>query len=331
MPASTHAPAPADAVARTDFTLVADDDRALAANWTEPASGTPHAVTVIHGAVGVPRRYYQAFAGWLASRGHAVLSYDYRGIGGSRLTSPRDEPATLRDWALRDMPAAIAAAEARRRDAAVPLLMVGHSFGGNCIAFARGVERSDALLLVASQIPVLRHFAGWRRATAWLFFRHWVPAMTRWAGHLPAWANGGGEPLPPGVALQWCDWGLREAWAFSDPGMQAHDATPALRSPVHLWNVSDDLMYAPPGAVDALAARFDRAAVQRHAVTPRSLGLSRLGHFGAFRRAAGTRLWPRLLAPLEGAVPRLRAAGLQAAASAASMSARSDAGASLGA
>lgn len=292
----------------TDLTLHSTDGRPLAATWTEPTAAAAHAVTVLHAAVGVPRRYYQAFAGWLAGRGHAVLSYDYRGIGGSRQGPVRDEPATLRDWALLDMSAAIAEAARRRAADQLPLLQVGHSFGGNCLAFAQGVEASDALLLVASQIPVPRHFSGWHRPTARFFFRHWVPRVTRRFGHLPAWANGGGEPLPRGVALQWCDWGLREAWAFSDATMHAHDATPRLAAPVHLWGISDDLMYAPPGAVDALAARFTHAAVQRHEVSPRTLGLRRVGHFGPFRRAAGQALWPQLLAPLERAVPALRPA-----------------------
>ena len=113
------------------------------------------------------------------------------------------------------------------------------------------------------------------------------------------------------MALQWCDWGTRETWAFSDPAMHAHRSAAAIVAPVHLWNVSDDLTYAPPRAVDALAAQFRNAAVQRHEVTPRDVGMARLGHFGAFRREPGAALWQRLLAPIEAAAPSLsrRAAG----------------------
>lgn len=287
------------------FSLVAGDGRHLAASWAEPPSGAARAVAVIHSATGVPRGYYRAFAQWLAEQGYAVLTYDYRGIAGSRRGPIRDECATMRDWAVLDMSAALAAADARRRTAGLPLLLVGHSFGGNSLAFARGVESADALLLVASQIPVVRHFPGIHKVAAWIFFNTWVPAVARLAGHLPAWANGGGEPLPRDVALQWCDWGTREAWAFSDPAMQAHRASAAVVAPVHLWNVSDDLTYAPPGAVDALAAQFRNAAVQRHTVTPAELQLPSLGHFGAFRRDAGPRLWQRWMMAIEQATPRL--------------------------
>lgn len=284
--------------------LIADDGRHLAATWTEPA-GAARAVAVIHSATGVPRGYYRAFASWLAEQGYAVLSYDYRGIAGSRRGDVRDEPANMRDWAVLDMSAAIAAAEARRAAQGLPLLMVGHSFGGNSLAFARGVERADAFLLVASQIPVVRLFPGMRKVAAAVFFNAWIPFVARVFGHVPAWANGGGEPLPKQVGLQWCDWGTREAWAFSDPGMHAHRSIGAIVAPVHLWNISDDLTYAPPGAVDALAAQFRNAAVQRHSVTPAELGLARMGHFGAFRRSPGPLLWWRLLSAIEAATPKL--------------------------
>ncbi len=46
--------------------------------------------------------------------------------------------------------------------------------------------------------------------------------------------------------------------------MHAHRAASALNVPVHLWDVSGDLTFAPASAVDALAEQFRNAAVQRH-------------------------------------------------------------------
>ena len=39
---------------------------------------------LIVSAMGVPQRFYADFAEWLASQGHAVMSFDYRGVGESR-------------------------------------------------------------------------------------------------------------------------------------------------------------------------------------------------------------------------------------------------------
>lgn len=293
--------------------LITEDGRHLAATWTEPAPGTARAVAVISSAAGVPRGYYRAFATWLAERGYATLTYDYRGIGGSRRGPPqslRHDPASMRDWATLDMSAAIAAAEARRSTLSLPLLLVGHSFGGNCIAFARGVERADALLMVGSQLGEPRLYPGVYGIVAKVFFRAWVPTVLNLAGHLPGWALGpGAQALPPAVAGQWAHWSRLRGWAYADPQMQAHRATAALVVPVHLWDVTDDLWYAPAPAVDALAAQFRNAAVRRHTVHPADVAVKRLGHFGAFRRTPGPTLWRRLLAPIEAASPALRDAG----------------------
>jgi predicted alpha/beta hydrolase len=286
--------------------LVADDGRHLAATWYEPA-GDARAVAVVSSAAGVPRGYYRAFGEWMVARGYAVLTYDYRGIAGSRRGPMRQERATMRDWAVLDMSAALAAAEARRATQGLPLLLVGHSFGGNAIGFARGVERASALLSVASQVGEPRLYPGVHRLTAEFFFRAWLPAVVPLFGHLPGWALGpGAQALPGGVARQWAQWGVRRGWAFADPAMHAHRSASALAVPVHLWDVSDDLTFAPAAAVDALAEQFRNAAVQRHSVRPADVGMKALGHFGAFRREPGPRLWQRLLDPVEAATPALR-------------------------
>ena len=141
-PSLTHA-APARAglqrreAAAQSTALVADDGRHLAATWHEPPTGAVRAVAVMHAATGVPRGYYRAFADWLATQGYAVLTYDYRGMGGSRRGPIREERASMRDWAVFDMSAAHAAADARRRAGTpdeLPLLLMGHSFGGNSLA-----------------------------------------------------------------------------------------------------------------------------------------------------------------------------------------------------
>ena len=293
-----------------DHWLVAQDGRQLAASWAEPPQRA-RAVAVISSAAGVPRGYYRALASWLAARGYAVLSYDYRGIGGSRRGALRDDPATMRDWEVLDMSAALAAAEARRTAAGLPLLLVGHSFGGNCIAFADGVERADALLMVGSQLGEPRHYPGVHRAVAHGFFRAWLPAVVGLNGHAPGWALGpGAEPLPAGVARQWARWGLTRGWAYADPQMAPHRAASAVLAPVHLWGLSDDLSYAPPRAIDALAALYRNAVTERHTLGPHQVGVRRLGHFGAFRREPGARVWRRLLGPIEQASRRLHEAGL---------------------
>jgi predicted alpha/beta hydrolase len=312
-----HAAASAMAAGTNTTHLVAADGRHLAATWTEPSTPA-RAVAVIHSAAAVPRGYYGAFASWLASRGYAVLSYDYRGIGGSRRGATpkdlRDETAVMADWAVLDMSAAHAAAHARRHATgsarALPLLLIGHSFGGNSVGFSQGLEHADAILTVASQVGEPRIYPGVHRWVASFFMYAWLPVVTRVLGHAPGWAIGGNEGMPRGVAQQWARWARTRGWAFADASLKAHRSASAVVAPVHLWNISDDLRYAPARAVDALAEQFRHAAVQRHELQPRDVGVATLGHFGAFRRQPGAPLWQKLLAPIEAATPALRDAGL---------------------
>ena len=67
-----------------DVQLKCEDGTYLDANISRPAAGMPlHGSVVIAGALGVPRRFYQALANFLSSNGYAVLRFDYRGIEGS--------------------------------------------------------------------------------------------------------------------------------------------------------------------------------------------------------------------------------------------------------
>lgn len=61
---------------------------------------------VLHGATGVPQRYYSAFANWAASRGVGVLTYDYRDFGASQTRPVKQSRATFADWAIHDQAAA---------------------------------------------------------------------------------------------------------------------------------------------------------------------------------------------------------------------------------
>jgi predicted alpha/beta hydrolase len=97
-----------------DITFPATDGYLLRASLYLPRRARRNAV-LINSATAVPRKIYKGFASYLASRGCAVLTYDYRGIGDSRQKSfvgynqPRSLvgfPASMSEWAARDVTAA---------------------------------------------------------------------------------------------------------------------------------------------------------------------------------------------------------------------------------
>ncbi|MGY3239855.1 putative alpha/beta hydrolase [Bradyrhizobium sp. USDA 4448] len=90
---------------------------------------------LINLASAVPRKIYKGFASYLAHRGCAVLTYDYRGIGGSRQPAMVGDfhpkslvgfKASMSDWAALDVTAAVR--RMRERYNPLPLAYVGHSY-----------------------------------------------------------------------------------------------------------------------------------------------------------------------------------------------------------
>lgn len=296
--------------------LRCSDGRLLAAQWFEPPSAVGvHAVAVIGAATAVPASYYRHFAEWLARRGYAVLSFDYRGIAASREALRQGEDVRLRDWARVDMAAALHAADRRRREEGsaqqreLGLLWVGHSLGGNSVGLVPGFEdKVDAVLGVAAQVAYFGHWSGFARVQAWLFFHWMLPLLVRLLGHAPGRVLGPrAQDLPAGAALEWAAWGRTPGFLFGDDSLARERAYHRFAGTVHLWNITDDHLFGPAAAVDALAGQFSAAQVQRHTIAPSDIGVKKIEHFGPFRRDLGARLWPRLLAPIEAASPKLAA------------------------
>lgn len=323
-PAAAEAPDQTDAIAtpaanvatsRT-ASLRCSDGRLLAATWFEPPASRPvQAIAVIGAATAVPASYYRHFAEWLAGRGYAVLTFDYRGIAASRLALHPGEDVRLRDWARVDMAAAVHAADRRRQleqareGHDVGLLWIGHSLGGNAVGLVPGFEEKvDAVLGVAAQVAYLGHWSGWARGQAWVFFHWMLPVLVRLLGHAPGRVLGPrAQDLPAAAALEWAAWGRTPGFLFGDESLARERAYHRFTGPVHLWNITDDHLFGPAAAVDALAGEFTAAPVQRHVLAPHDLGVKRIEHFGPFRRDLGAKLWPRLLDPVEAATPRLAA------------------------
>lgn len=230
-------------------------------------------VVVVAGAVGVKRRFYDAFATHLASRGLGVVTFDYQGIGDSAPAGARGSRATLDSWS-EDLGAVLAAARAE----AGRLVVVGHSVGGQLLGLHpdAGVERA---LLVAAQSGWWKHWAGRERRTVWALWHLLIPTTTL-MGWFPASRFGLGEDLPAGVARQWARWGRHPDYLWQSP--EAAAAYARFHAPVRVLGFTDDVLQAPVPAVRDLARRYN-GPVDLRLVEPEALGQRKLGHFGWFR------------------------------------------------
>lgn len=271
-----------------ELVIPTSDGRSLAAVCHEP-EGEPLAQVVLHGATATPQRYYGSFARHLAWRGFRVLTYDYRGIGRSRVEPLADETVTLDGW-IDD--ATAAQRWLVERDPARPLLTIGHSFGGQIAATIDSGRSPAALLLVGSGSGYWRGYAPAQHPRLWLTWSVAMPMLGRAFGYVPGWA-GLGEDLPAGVARQWARWCLSPNYFLSErPELRARLA--AYTGRVLALGFSDD-DFAPAGNVRWLAEQLTRAQVEQRQLHPREVDLPAIGHFGAFRATAALTLWPRLV------------------------------------
>lgn len=279
--------ATANPPARTDTGFGALDGYPLAATLFEPDA--PKAALVIGSATAVKRGFYAGFAGYLAERGIAVLTFDYRGIGGSRPKTLRGFHAPMREWGLTDLPAAIDFMRARHPG--LPLLLVGHSFGAQALALTdRNVHVARALM-VAAMTGYWRNFAGLEG--------YRVLALTGGPGRLAAWLNGYipgwmgiGEDLARSTFEEWMRWCRDPDYFFGDPTLPQTARAADFAGGILVMNAADD-PWTTRASTRALVDRFTNAKSTVRFLTPREAGAAKLGHFGFFRSARRETLWPR--------------------------------------
>ncbi len=267
----------ADLPAGEEVRILADDGVSLAATLWDPAATTRarHRVVVMASATGVLRGYYATFAAWLSTRGFAVVTFDYRGMGDSAGAS--SAPA-MHDWGERDLAAVLAWAATEHGDG-THAAIVGHSVGGQLVGLLPDPGRVSALVTIGSQSGDYRLWPLPARLAMALVWYGVVPGVTHAVGYLPG-ALGIGEDLPAGVALEWARWCRTPGYLVGDDGDSRRAGFAKLDAPVLAFGFDDDI-YAPRAAIDALLALYLRAPIER-----RQLGRTagRFGHFGFFRK-----------------------------------------------
>jgi predicted alpha/beta hydrolase len=238
-------------------------------------------VVLIVPAAGVLRRIYADYAYFLAGKGFAAITWDWRGIGDSRPRSLRGFAARMRDWGALDLPGVI---DWARSNLSSRVCAVAHSFGGQAIGLAPNGAALERIVTVGSQIGYWRLWpvpTRYQHALLWYLV---LPAVTRLVGWFPAKYFRLGEDLPAGVALEWA------GWCRSPDYLGDFSGHAAIRAPLLAICFSDDY-YAPRPAFEWLHERYGSHTKLLRWITPREAGADYVGHFGFFRRNLVPALW----------------------------------------
>lgn len=267
--------------------FAAADSYPLAATIFEPASEL-RAVVLIASATAVPRGYYAKFARYLAGQGFKIVTFDYRGIGGSKPKEGlRGFKARMRDWATLDLTAMVDHAEALAQGK--PLYYVGHSFGGQALGQLQNNHKVSRALFAASQIGYWKLFPAPEKYKVWFSLRILGPLAYTIFGYVPG-KFGMGEDLPKGVFREWASWCMKPRYLYDDETLEARKYFPNYRGALRVIGMSDD-DWAPPVSVAGLLAGYTGTTPEHVTVTPQSAGQNKIGHFGYFREASREPLW----------------------------------------
>ena len=279
-----------------DFIHAAVDGYPLSMRLVSAAQ--PKVAVLVSSATGFPKGFYERFARHLAERGAAVLTYDFRGIAGSR---PHDLAAMqmdYTDWGRLDMPAALEAlAEAVP---GLPIVHVGHSVGGHFVGFMPNQARiaRHAFVSVGSGYWA-KHHRSYNPVELLFWWIHGPLSLAR-HGYVKSGKLWRGSDLPRGVFMPWRRWCHdqhyfgRELKEGMTPNYFAE-----VTAPIRSWIFTDDPIANPRTGHDMLAV-YPKAPSEMVVRNPAIHGVARIGHDGAFRRGLET-LWDEifdwLLAP----------------------------------
>jgi len=269
-----------------DIMLPASDGYALAATLFLPR-GIKHTAVLINSATAVPRKIYRRFATYLATRGCVVLTYDYRGIGGSRPASLKGFAATMSDWAALDMASAVTWMRGRYKG--IPLTVVGHSFGGQAIGLLPNNDMIARSLLIAAQAGHWALMPSPASYRVYLLMNIVGRPVTHMLGYTPG-KLGLGEDLPKGVFLQWSDWVMNKRYYYDDPKLPLLTNYGQYTHPLRALSFTDDALATVP-MVELLCTGFTATQPEILSIDPKHVGAAKIGHFGFFRPEFRETLW----------------------------------------
>jgi predicted alpha/beta hydrolase len=236
--------------------------------------------------MGVRQDYYTAFAEYLASAGFLVATIDYTDMGFNEPPSMRGSAVTFANW-QDDLDTLIEAAAAKAPGK--PLLLCGHSLGGQLLGTLRHRQRVTAALTIASGTGYWGHNRPMMLKLLYLWYVA-MPLATRLFGYFPGRRLGKVGNLPREIALTWSRWCRHPQYLMGDAAIRARAGFDDVSVPILSLSFADD-DYIPKSAIEQLHGFYSRARVERRHLRPSEVGEKRIGHFGFFKLPPGHALW----------------------------------------
>ncbi|WP_436869053.1 alpha/beta hydrolase family protein [Acinetobacter courvalinii] len=273
------------------FWISCKDGYQLAAQFYPVLNSDKSYPILICPATGITKNFYHAFAQWLNQQGYPVLSFDFRGIGESLHGALKDSTASINDWGIYDIPAAIEAL--LNRTQAEKVIIVGHSAGGQLLGIASNYHKVAKVLAIAGSTGHVKGLKGKTKVLAPLMFNVIFPVSSFVKGYGATQFIGMGENLPKNVAKQWAEFCSKPGYVMNAIGKTIfEDYHQQIQCPItSFWATDDEI--ATHSNVKDLLRLYPNAQTKLIELNPQQLGYKQIGHMLMFKKSH-QKIWPIL-------------------------------------
>lgn len=273
------------------FWISCKDGYQLAAQFYPALNSDKPYPILICPATGITKNFYHAFAQWLNQQGYPVLSFDFRGIGESLHGALKDSTASIHDWGIYDIPAAIEAL--LNRTQAEKVIIVGHSAGGQLLGIASNYHKVAKVLAIAGSTGHVKGLKGKTKILAPVMFNIIFPVSSFVKGYGATQFIGMGENLPKNVAKQWAEFCSKPGYVMNAIGKTIfEDYHQQIQCPItSFWATDDEI--ATHSNVKDLLRLYPNAQTKLIELNPQQLGYKRIGHMLMFKKSH-QKIWPIL-------------------------------------
>jgi len=242
--------------------------------------GTIKCAVLICPATGIKRRFYISFAKYLAEQGYGVITFDNRGVGGSLNGDLNAINASLINWGVLDMSAALE--ELKTSFPGQSYHIIGHSAGGQLVGLMSNATEISSLFNFASSSGCLRNMQFPFILSASFFMNVFIPLSNLLFGKANCQWVGMGEPLPKLVAKQWSKWCRGKGYVETDFGKDVTNHSYDVLNFPSMWVHATDDEIANLENVKDMSRVFKKSKVEIVTLDPKEMGLQQIGHMGFF-------------------------------------------------
>ena len=259
------------------------DNYKLAAQFYPANNHSKQYPVLICPATGITKVFYHAFAEWLNQQGYAVLSFDFRGIGESLHGAIKDSTASIADWGMLDIPAAIDTLLARTQ--AEKVIIIGHSAGGQLLGITPNYQKVAKVLAIAGSTGHVKDLKGKTKLLAPVMFNVVFPLSSLVKGYGATQFIGMGENLPKRVAKQWAEFCSKPGYVTNTIGKTIFEDYHAnIQCPITALAATDDEIATRANVKDLLRL-YPNAPTKFIELNPQQLGYKQIGHMLMFKKS----------------------------------------------